>query len=66
MLLFLSLALSALVVAGTFAWTNFGASIINSFTGAEAGGGSQHEGPGGNSNNIIFSYFTTTSVKYLT
>ena len=45
------LALSALVIAGTFAWTNFGSSIINSFSGAGAGSSSPSEGPGGTLHN---------------
>ena len=45
------LALSAIVIAGTFAWTNFASSIINSFSGAGAGNGSQTEGPGGTLHN---------------
>ena len=46
-----AVALSALVIAGTFAWTNFDASIINNFFGAGTGSGSQPDGPGGTLHN---------------
>ena len=40
-----------LLIAGTFAWTNFSASIINNFFGAGAGTEPQEETPGGTLHN---------------
>jgi len=45
------LSLSALVIAGTFAWTNFDSSIINNFFGTGTDSDSQQEGPGGTLHN---------------
>jgi hypothetical protein len=47
-----AVALSALVIVGTFAWTNFDASIINNFFGAGTATGTQpSDGPGGTLHN---------------
>ena len=40
-----------LLVAGTFAWTNFSASIVNSFFGTGNSGGNEEPGPGGTLHN---------------
>jgi len=40
-----------LLVAGTFAWTNFSASIVNSFFGSGSSGGNEEPGPGGTLHN---------------
>ena len=44
-------AVSILLVAGTFAWTNFSASIVNSFFGSGTDGGNGEQGPGGTLHN---------------
>ena len=45
-------ALSTLVIAGTFAWTNFSAQIVNVFSGLGSGnGGTDPIGPGGTLHN---------------
>jgi len=45
------LALCILLVAGTFAWTNFSASIVNSFFGSGSDGGNDEPEPGGTLHN---------------
>ena len=45
------LALCILLVASTFAWTNFSASIVNRFFGSGNGGGNEEPGPGGTLHN---------------
>jgi len=45
------MAVCILLVAGTFAWTNFSASIVNSFFGSGSGGGNEEPEPGGTLHN---------------
>ena len=46
-----AVSVGALLVAGTFAWTNFNSSIINNFFGLGAGPGTQERTPGGTLHN---------------
>ena len=46
-----AVSVSTLLIAGTFAWTNFNSSIINNFFGLGAGQGTQYRSPGGTLHN---------------